>query len=70
MQRNQSKSDVLRYCRYQLEVLFVRASLAEPGTRSALISDWHQVKVNKEYIRAMTFAYRNHKRVHFLDAAA
>jgi hypothetical protein len=65
-----AKHELLTYCNHQMESLFVRASLAEPGTRSGLISDWKQIKINREYIRNMRFDYKVHKRVHFLDEAA
>lgn len=65
-----AKHEVLSYCKHQLESLFVRASLAEPGTRGPIIANWKQVKINKEYIQSMTFNYKNHKPVHFLGRAA
>lgn len=64
-----AKHEILKYCRYQLETLFVRASLAEPGTRMGLIRDWQQVKTNRDYILTMTFN-RTHNHVDLLDLAA
>lgn len=50
------KNEILSYCKYQLESLFVRAALTQPGTRSALIADWKQVKANRDYISGLQFA--------------
>jgi hypothetical protein len=51
-----------------MEILFVRASLAEHGTRASIIRNWKQVKVNRDYIRTLNFRDRA-KPVHFLEAA-
>lgn len=61
------KHEVLRYCRHQLESLFVRAALAEPGTRGPLIAEWHQVKINRDYIQTLNFKGHQLKIVQKMD---